>query len=61
MSGVLTGDTLDAIEASVRVARRREDEGDLHAAYLYVLETQKLLLVAQAKLAERAIFPEADE
>lgn len=56
---ILTEETLNAVEAAIRVAGRREAEGDLHGCYLYVLEAEKLLLVAQAKLAEHAIFPEA--
>lgn len=55
---ILTGTTLTGIQAAVDLAQRREKAGDLHAAHLYVLEAQKLLLVAQAKLAEVAIFPE---
>lgn len=57
---ILTGQTLTGIQAAVDLAYRREKAGDLHAAHLYVLEAQKLLLVAQAKLAETAIFPGAE-
>lgn len=58
---IITGQTSSAVMQAVRTSVLREEEGDLHGAYLYVLEAQKQLLVAQAKLAEHAIFPEAEQ
>lgn len=51
---------LAAIRSAIAMAGQCEKDGDLHAAHLYVLEAQKLLLVAQAKLTEEAIFPAAE-
>lgn len=55
---IIAADTLQEVTAAIRVAQRREQDGDMRGALLYVLTAQKLLLVCQAKLAETAIYPE---